>query len=177
MNISKNKKGFTLIETVVYLFITSILLIVISSLIFNIFNTRRNINNSNIVHSDARYIMNFLYNNMHNIDLIDEVASSTEKYHFYKLPDKRFSLEVLDGDLVYRLSQDTGSGFPPQASSTPVKLNTDKVTVRSFVMNTYDDNDGNENRAATFSVVLSAGNSATGQGYVEKLFTTFISLR
>lgn len=179
MNITnqKNTRGFTLMEVVVYIFITSILLIIVGSLVFNVISLRKHLNASNTVHSDARFIMNYLSNYIHNVDLIDDVSPATEQLHFYQLPEYRFSIEILGDDLVYRQTEDTGGGFPDQSSATAIPLNSDEVVVSDLIMDVYDDNEGNSNMGISISFVLTIGNPDDQYSYMQKTFSTFLSLR
>lgn len=175
--IKNNKKGFTLVEVLVYILITSILLIIIGSIVVNVINLRKHLNASNMVHSDARFIINFLSNNIHNVDLIDDVSPAIEQYHFYQLPNYRFSIATEGDNLVYRKTEDTGSGFPDQFTAEAVILNSQEVRVTDLIIQAYDDNEGNENMGVGISFNLTIGNINNSYGYVRQYFSTFLSLR
>jgi len=175
--IKKNEKGFTLMEVLVYILITSILLIVVGTIVVNVINLRKHLNASNMVHSDARFIMNYLSNSIHNVDLIDDVSPATEQLHFYQLPADRFSIEILDDDLVYRHAEDLGGGFPDQSSAEAIRLNSQEVTVTDLIMEVYEDNEGNANRGVSISFTLIIGDISNSYGYVQESFSTFLSLR
>lgn len=177
MYMKNNNSGFTLMELVIYIFVSSILLVIISSLVMGIFTTRRKVIAEQLLYNDARFVVNFLNNRIHNVDLIDDVSPAAEEFHFYELPNKRFSLELLDGDLIYREVEDTGSGFPDQSTASPIVLNSKDVDVKGFVMVSYDDNDGNPNRAIRFNIVMSAGDVSRPVTYKEEMFGLFFSLR
>jgi len=173
----RQQKGFTLVETLVYIFITIMILMVVSSLVMNVLNVRKKIRSSNEVQNNARFILNFVINNIHNVDVIDDVSPAIEQLHFYKLPDIRFSLSVESGNLVYRETQDVGIGFPDQSTATPVILNTNQVTVSNFTLTPITDSEGNINAGAKIDFVLTTGETVDIYGYSQQLFSTFISIR
>ena len=179
-NISRlgsKQEGFTLIETIVYLFIMSMLILLISSLVMTIFNARRHLKASHLVHHNARFIVNYLTNKIHNVDLIDDVSPAPEQLHFYQLPDTRFSLAIESDDLIYRQTEDVGSGFPDQSTADPVSLNGDEIIVSNLNMSLISDGHGNTNQGIRLIFTLQTGTPGENYGYVNKIFTTFISLR
>ncbi len=173
----KNNSGFTFVETITYLFIFSMLILVICSLVISIFNARKNLQSSNAVYQNARFIVSFLNNRVHNVDLIDDVSPAPELLHFYQFPDKRFSLS-LDGDnLIYQEVQDTGSGFPDQSTADPVRLNNKNIKVTNFNLSAVPDGEGNLNQGIKIDFILSIGGVGDSFGHIERPFSTFISLR
>lgn len=175
--LSSKQEGFTLVETIIYLFIMSMLVLLISSLVMTIFNARRQLKASHIVHHNARFIVNYLTNKIHNVDLIDDVSPAPEQLHFYQLPDTRFSIAIESDDLIYRQTEDGGSGFPDQSTADPVSLNSNEVIVNNLTMSLISDGQGNTNRGVRLIFTLQTGTAGDSHGYVNKVFTTFISLR
>ena len=172
-----NGSGFTLVETLVYIFITAILLIVISGLVMNVLNIRKKIRASNEVQNSARYMINFISSHIHNVDLIDDVSPDPDNLHFYKMPDTRFSLILESGNLVYRETEDTGSGFPDQSTATPIILNTNQITVDTFSLTPIEDSEGNANQGTLINFILTTGSIDDLHGYSSQIFNTFISIR
>lgn len=169
--------GFTLVETLTYIFIMSMLVLLLSSMMLNIFNTRKVLITSHRVHDNARFIVNFLNNRIHNVDLIDDVSPEPEGLHFYQLPETRFSMLVEGDDLVFRQTEDIGEGFPDQSTADPIVLNSNNVRVDSFSLTPVTDSFGNENQGVRISFTISTGSSGDSYGYLRKTFNTFISLR
>lgn len=173
----KNQQGFTLIEIITYLFIASMLILTISSMMMSIFNARKQLQASNFIHHNARFIINFLSNRIHNVDLIDDVSPAPENFHFYQLPDIRFSVDLEGKDLIYRQVQDSGSGFPDQSSATPMALNSEPVTVSDLNISLIDDSFGNSNKGIKIDFTLTVGSPGDVNGYLQKPFSTFLSVR
>jgi len=169
--------GFTLIEILTYVFIMSMLLLILSSMMLNVFNTRKILITSHKIHDNARFVVNFLNNRIHNVDIIDEVSPAPEGLHFYQLPDTRFSVSLEGDDLVFRETYDTGTGFPDQSSAQAVSLNSGSVRVDSFTLTPVSDAQGNADQGVIISFTLSTGRSSDSYGYLQKSFETFISLR
>lgn len=169
--------GFTLVETLTYLFILSMLILIISTMMLNIFNVRKMMISSHRVHDNARFIVNYLNNRIHNVDIIDDVSPEPEILHFYQLPDVRFSFSNESSDLVFRQVEDEGSGFPNQSTGEAIILNSSNVNLDNLILTPVDDYLGNQNQGVRISFVLSTGSPGDDFGYVQKTFTTFISLR
>ncbi len=172
-----NQKGFTMIETLAYLFITSLLLILIISLITNIFNARRQFRVAELADRNARYIMSFVLNKVHNVDLIDQTGTSSSDIYFYDLPDKRFNFSLESGNLVFRLVEDSGTGFPEQSTAITQNLNFNGVEVSNFSLSNLEDNFGRENQGVHFTFTLRVGTSSDRYGFIEEDFSTFFSIR
>ena len=171
------QEGFTLIEIITYLFITAMLLIIISSMVMTIFNARKQLQASHEIHHNARFIINFLSNRIHNVDLIADVSPAVEDFHFYQLPDIRFSIDTEGDDLIYRQVQNTGLGFPEQSTARPVALNSERVAVSGLVISSIADAHGNPNKGVNITFVLTVGSPGDVHGYSEKSFSTFLSIR
>ncbi|OGY94355.1 MAG: hypothetical protein A2406_02990 [Candidatus Komeilibacteria bacterium RIFOXYC1_FULL_37_11] len=173
----KNKRGFTLLETIMYLFIATILMITISGLVLSIFNARRYFISINDVNHNARFIIHYLTNRMHNVDNIVDVSPAVEKFHFYQIPSTRFSMEISGEDFVYREGQDTGAGFPEQPSLAPVVLNNSNIIVSNLSLLAVNDYQGATNQGVQINFTLSTGSANDQFGYYQKNFSTFISIR
>ncbi len=170
----QNKKiaGFSLIETLMYIFITAMLLTTISSLLMSNFNIRKQLKTSSLIYNDARFIMTQLNNHLHAVSVIEDVRPDTKQVIFYPTEDARFSLQVENDNLIFREVFLLG-GDPPIERT----WNSEKVRVSNFVLTPIDDNDGNEDRGVFISFTLSAGNQSDPYGYLSEDFQTFISLR
>jgi len=173
----KNNQGFTLVEIIVYIIITIMLMTAVGSLVINTFNARRQLQASEAIQHNARFIMNFMSNRIHNVSIIDDVSPAAEQILFYTSTSTRFSFTVENGNLLYREGKDTGSGFPPQASSTPLQVNSLDVAVDNLVLSATDDNFGNTNQAVSISFTLTTGNPANSYSYRREVFTTLVSIR
>lgn len=169
--------GFTMIETLIYLFILSMLMLLISSLVMGVFNAKKQLQASNSVHNNARFIVNFLSNKIHNVDLIVDANPAVEQLHFYIMPDTRFSVAIESGDLIFREVEDTGAGFPDQSTAEPVALNNSRVRVSNLVLTPIVDSQGNQNQGVAIDFIITAGSASDIYGYLQKDFSTFISIR
>lgn len=172
-----NKEGFTLVEIIIYLFISTILMITISKLVLGVFNARRHFIAINEVNHDARFIVHYLTNRLHNVDTIVNANPAPEEFHFYQLPDIRFSVELLGDDVVYRQGQDTGSGFPEQSTLDPVVLNNFNITVLNWSLIAVNDYQNISNQGIQINFTLMAGSPSDAFSYYERDFSTFISIR
>lgn len=172
-----NQQGFTMVETLAYLFITSMLLLLIVSLIVNIFNARRQFRATESVDSNARYIMNFVLNKIHNADLIDKTGPTPADIYFYDLPERRFNFSLENGNLVFRMVEDIGSGFPAQNTAIAQNLNVGGTIISDLELITLDDNLGRSNKGVQLNFVLSFGTSSDRYGFAEENFSTFFSIR
>ncbi len=173
----KKQNGASLVEIVAYIAITAILLVSVSSLMLNVFNTRKNIESSNSVHHNARFIVNFLSNRIHNVDFINDVNPDPAQLHFFEYPDKRYSIVVEDNNLIWQETTDIGEGFPDQSTAEPVLLNSNKVEVSNLILTSTSDGHDNENRGIQISFTLTFGNIDDQFSYTQETFNTFISLR
>ncbi|MFA5127026.1 MAG: prepilin-type N-terminal cleavage/methylation domain-containing protein [Patescibacteria group bacterium] len=169
--------GFTLVELLAYLFITCMLLIMIVSLVMNIFYARKKFQVSDAVDSNARYIMNFVLNKVHNVDIISDGGGDPANVYFYNLPSYRFNLALESNNLFFRQTEDTGSGFPDQSTATPLSLNTKNVRVSDFSLVPLADNRGEENQGVLISFTIAAGDPSDPKSFAQKSFNTFLSIR
>ena len=180
MKILGNKKlkteGFTFVESMVYVFVMTVILMTVSNLFMTSFNARKHSVASYSIYNDARFIVNFLNNRVHNVSLIQDEALPAE-YLFYNLPDTRFDLVVEDNNLLYRETIDEGSGFPDQSSVEPIVLNSRSVRVESFDLTSVFDSEGNPNKGIKIDMVLATGSVNDSFGYKQESFSFFISLR
>lgn len=172
-----NQRGFTLVETITYLFIFSMLMLLISSLVTSVFNAKRMLQSSDMVHNNARFIANFLTHKIHNTDLINDVSPEPEGFYFYQMPDTRFSIAVESNNLVFREVQDIGDGFPDQSTADPIVLNTDRVSVSNLVLTPVADSHSNQNQGLAIDFTLTTGNVNNIYNYLQKDFSIFISIR
>jgi competence protein ComGC len=177
ININKNKKGFTLVETLVYLFITSMLLLMIANLVINIFNSKRMFKSEEVVARNARYIMSFMLNKLHNVGTIDDLGGGSQNIMFYVPPGRRFNLAIENENFVYRETQDTGSGYPDQSTATPHLLNSDNVQVSDITLTPMNDNYGQTNQGIILQFTLTYGVPGNQYGYVQRTYNTFLSIR
>ncbi len=175
--ILKNTKGFTLIEILIYLFITAMLLLAIASLIVNTFNARKQLKASDLLNHNAIFINNYLSNRIHNVDLIDDVSPDPEQIIFYTSTSTRFSIAVENDDFVYRETEYTEGGFPEQSSADPIILNSAEVKASSFVLTAMADNYGTGNKGVNISFTLTIGMATYPYSYIGRDFNTFISIR
>lgn len=177
LNLKKSKTGFTLIETLAYLFISSLLLLLIISLVMNIFHARQQFRAADIVERNARYIMGFMLNKIHNVDLIDSVGIGPDNVYFYNMPERRFNFAIEGNNLVYRETEDTGSGFPEQATAVPQILNNNVVIITNLTLTPMSSGTGQENRGVAISFTISTGSPTDQYGYAQQSFNTFMSIR
>lgn len=176
-NFKKSKDGFTLIETIAYLFITSLLLLLIINLVMNIFHARQQFRAADIVERNARYIMGFMLNKIHNVDLIDNVGIGPENIYFYSLPERRFNFAIEGNNLVYRETQDTGGVFPDQSTAVPQILNNNIVIISNFSLTPMSSGTGQSNKGIIISFTVSTGSPTDRYGYSQQSFNTFMSIR
>lgn len=169
--------GFTLVETLVYLFITSMLLLMISSLVINIFNSKRLFKSEEVVARNARYIMSFMLNKLHNVDTIEDLGGGAENIMFYVAPDRRFSIGIEGDDFVYRETRDSGSGYPSQSTATAYLLNSDNVKVSDITLTPMHDNYGQNNQGVLLSFSLTHGVPEDNYSYTQRTYSTFLSIR
>jgi len=144
-----NKHGFSLIETLVYIFITAMLLAVISNLLMSNFNIRRQLKSSNLLYNDARFIIGQLNNRIHSMSDITN-----------------FSLQVENDNLIYR-----------ETSQPDLILNSTQIKVNNLVLTPVNDAQANPNRGLLVNFNLSTGDQSDIYGYLNEDFETFISLR
>lgn len=175
--IKNNKIGFTLIETLIYIVIAAALLGVISSLVLNIFNARKHLMVSNLVQENARFIFNTLNTEIHQTTSIEDVVPALETYHFYQGVTERFSLTNENGDLLYRQTEDEGSGFPAQSTAVPVMLNSEKIEVSNFTLQALDSQDGVLRQGVLVDFTLTVGQPEDTYGFATADYSTFLSLR
>ncbi len=177
IKINNKKSGFTLVETLVYLFITSMLLLMIANLVMNIFHAKRLFKSEEVVSRNARYIMSFMLNKLHNVDNIDDLGGGSQNIMFYIPPDRRFNLAIEDDNFVYRETQDVGSGFPDQSTAVAHLLNSDNVQVSDITLVPMNDNYGRSNQGVILQFTLTYGVPEDIYGYAQRTYSTFLSIR
>ncbi len=173
----KKQLGFTFLETILYISIATVLLTVISSVIINTVNAKKHLQASEAIQHNARFILNFMANRIHNVKVIDVVTPAPEKIIFYTSTSTRFSFTVENGNLFYREGLNSGAGFPPQASSTPLQVNSGDATVSGLDLTAASDAFGNVNRGVNVSFTLTTGNPADAYSYKQENFKTLINVR
>jgi competence protein ComGC len=177
LNKKNKRKGFSLIETLVYLFITSMLLLMIASLVINIFNAKRLFKSEEVVARNARYIMSFMLNKLHNVSRIEDLGGGSQNIMFYVSPDRRFNIVIENEDFVYRETQYSGSAYPDQSTAIPYLLNSDNVQVSDIILTPMNDNYGQINQGIILQFTLSYGSPADQYGYAQRTYSTFLSIR
>lgn len=173
----KNNKGFTLVEILVYIFITSMLLLVVSNSIINIFNSKSLFKSEELVSRNARYIMAFMLNKLHNVERVENLGTGSENILFYVLPDKRFNLAIESDDFVYRETIDSGSGYPEQSSAAPFVLNSESVKVTDISVTPMNNNYDVSNAGVLLSFTLTHGTPQNKYNYTQRTYSTFLSFR
>jgi hypothetical protein len=108
---------------------------------------------------------------------MDDVSPAPEVLHFYQMPDARFSLAVEGDDLVYRETEDEGSGFPSQSTADPVVINTSDVIISGFVLTPISDAQATPLQGVKIEFTITIGALTDPYGYLQKDFNTFISIR
>jgi len=172
-----NNKGFSFIEILTYIFITTTLLVVIGSLVFNNFNAQKQLKSSNIIQHNMRFITHFISNRIHNVESIEDVNPAPEQILFYTSSTTRFSLGVESDNLTYRETEDLGGGFPEQSTANPIILNSNDTRVSNLVLTPMSDNYGKINQGVNINFDLTIGDITDTYGYVEQNLNTFISIR
>ena len=170
-----NQRGFTFIETMVYVFVMTVILMTITSLFINIFNARKQAMASYRVYNDARFIANFLHNRLRNVELIEDFSQS--QYIFYDLPDKRFDIFVDQGRLFYRQTENLGQGFPEQSAGAILPLSSEGLIVEDLLLTAISDSQGNSHQGIKIDFILTTGQPSDAFGYKSKPFSIYISLR
>jgi hypothetical protein len=141
------------------------------------FNARRQLRSANLVNHDARFIVNYLTNRIHNVEVIDDIRPDTYQILFYSSATTRFSLSVESGNFVYRETEDTGSGFPEQSTVNPVILNSSDLIASDLILTPITDNHGNTNQGVILNFTLTTKNDEGAHGHVQQNFNTFITIR
>lgn len=177
LNRKKKERGFTLVETLVYLFITSMLLLLIANLVVSIFQAKRLFKSEEVVARNARYIMSFMLNKLHNVGTIDDLGGGFQNIMFYVPPDRRFSLDIVAENFIYLETQDIGSGYPEQSSAMPHLLNSDNVQVTDITLTPMADNYGRSGQGVILSFTLTHGVPGDSYGYTQRTYSTFLSIR
>lgn len=173
----KKTKGFTLIEVMAYIVITALLLVMVSATVMSTMNARKHLRASEAIQHNARFILNFIANRVHNVSVVDVVSPAPEQILFYTSTSTRFSFTEEGANLLYRVAQDPGGGFPPQASSTPLQVNSGDALVSNFSLTASDDNHGNINRGILVYFTLTTGTSADPFAYKQQNFSSLITVR
>lgn len=174
---NKKQDGFSLIEIMLYVAITTILLLMISSIVINTMNARKHLRASEAIQHNARFMMNFMTNRIHNATVVDVVSPSPEQIIFYTSTSTRFSFTEEGGNLLFRQSENTGAGFPLQASVTPLQVNSNDAVVSNFLLVASDDNFGHPNRGISIDFTLTTGSLGDMYIYQRADFKTLISVR
>jgi hypothetical protein len=167
-----NKSGFSLIETLVYIFITAMLLAVISNLLMANFNIRRQLKASNMLYNDARFIIGQLNNKLHSVPEMTDLRPAPEQIIFKIDETSDFSLQVENDNLIYRETAQVGGGTPED-----LILNSTQIKVSDLVLTPVNDAQANPNRGILVNFNLSTGDQSDIYGYLNEDFETFISLR
>lgn len=171
-NKHKNQKAFSLIETIVYIFITVMLLLNISSLVLTNFNIRRQLKTADLVYNDARFIISQLNNKLHAVNVLEDLRPDPEQLLFYCDNSPDFVLIINDGNLILREVEGNTGPLPIEYI-----LNSDQVAVSNLVLTPIADDQGNLNKGVLINFTLTTGVSENTYNYLTEDFQTFISLR
>ena len=171
-----NKQGFTFIETMVYVFVMTIIIMTISNLVLNILNARKQAFASYRVYNDARFIANFFNNRLHNVDSIENNFLESQ-YFFYNLNNERFDIFLDEENLVFRQTEYDGQVFPEQSSGQSLLLNSQGTRVEDLVLTSTSDSQGNAHQGIKIDFVLTTGQPSDNFGYKSKSFSIYIALR
>lgn len=118
----KNLKGFTLIETLIYVGIFSIVALSLTGILWNTLRVNSNQQAANEVDENLRYIMSVLGEKVRSSTMVDTATSST-------LVLKNSSYE----DITFSVTG--GALYLQEGSAAPVLLTSNKVMVDSLTFN------------------------------------------
>lgn len=166
-----------MIEIMVYMSVTALLLILIITLIINIFGANRNIRAITLLDQNERFIANYIINKMHSVNYIEPIVGPPTDVYFYQLPDVRWNITIENNDLVMREVLDEGSGFPAQSSGDPIILNSETVDINSLVITPLDDNQGNENQGVVVEMSITTTIPGNSLSRITRQFNFFASIR
>ncbi|KKP91053.1 MAG: hypothetical protein UR94_C0019G0004 [Parcubacteria group bacterium GW2011_GWA2_36_10] len=171
INFKNNQQAFSLIEALVYVFITTMLLTTISSLVLANFNIRKQLKTSDLVFNDARFIMSQLANKIHTAASFVDLRPDPKQIIFDAKLGNNFIFILEDNDLFYQ--EILAEGQDPVGEDI---FNSAQVQVSDFiltpVLNTQTNHQG-----VLINFTLSIGAVEDIYGYLREDFQTFITIR
>ena len=172
IKLKNDQQAFSLVEILVYIFITAMLLVSISSLLLANFNIRKQLKTSDLVYNNARFIINKLNNEIHNVTVFDDLRPNSEQILFYPNTGNSFAFEVENNNLIYKEIEEAGG-----ESSLEYILNSEQVEVQEIIFTPIDDWQTNENKGVFINFTLSTGHPDDVYKYLSENFQTFIAIR
>ncbi len=162
------RKGFTLIELTVYIVITVILLSTISGLALNILHVRSHIRAEDLVQQNARFIFNFLSDNIHQASSIEDVSPDPAQLKFYLTGS---------GDWFTITPNSTRLEFQTEDAAVTEVIHDSNVHVNSFILTPIAEEITGTIRGVQINMELETGEVANSYRHAQQTYKAFFSLR
>lgn len=147
------KKGFTLVELIVYMSLLGILLIVLTDILVAVLDTRLRSEATNYVEQDSRYILSRLTRSINQLPSNWEIISpgafgSSSGTLTYQVPLFPITYELSGDDLEYNYPNLS----PPPAGLLRFNVNSSETTVTNLNFTKLGDTVGKESIKIKFTV-------------------------
>ncbi|MFH0873315.1 MAG: prepilin-type N-terminal cleavage/methylation domain-containing protein [Candidatus Komeilibacteria bacterium] len=163
-----SSKGFTLVETLVYIVIASILLGTIMNVQMSVFRVSKQLRVAHEVQQNVRFLTNIISNRLHNVTSIEDIRPASEVVRFYPDTEHRWLLRSSDGhlellDQVY--NQGTSSWVDVAGGYQAVT--TDKAVISNWSIIPVKNAVGSKYTSAQISFTLTIGSAQEPFGYYQ----------
>ena len=171
-------QGFTLIETLVYIVIASLLLGVIMSVQTSVFRVSRQLRVAHEVQQNVRFLTNVITNRLHNVVTIEDIRPLPEVARFYPDTEHRWMLRQSNNrlellDQVYN----QGNNSWVDAAGGYQALTTDKVVISNWSIIPVKRSAGSQYASAQITFTLTMGSPAELFGYYQGNYQMIVGAR
>ncbi len=171
-------KGFSLIEVITYIFISSIVLVVLFNLMNSMFHINTQLRVAHEAQQNVRLLDNVFMNSAHNTVSITDLRPDPVGVLFYTSAEKRFSLVPSNGRITYfeeAFDQASNSWLP--VGSGPIPVTTRRATISDWTVAPIMVTGSPDWRAVQITYTLTMGDTTNPYEYFQAHYQMIISLR
>mgnify|MGYP001571389013 CR=1 FL=1 len=166
---SKSRQGFSFIEILIYLFISSLLLALLSTMIWNTLRANRTYKAEEAIIQNAQFIMNFSAQQIRPVYSIADIRPDPATARFYTSSSTAqwFTIVKDNNNLMQTFS----------SSSPSTQLNSASVAVTEFILTPiFDDLASSTVEGVRLRLRLSSTNASESVPLLEKTFETYVGI-
>lgn len=178
MNNRVSSRGFSLIEVLAYVTISSLLLAVTFNLLQAMFQINGQLRVAHEAQQNVRLLDNVFMNSAHNTTKIVDLRPDPVGVLFYISDEKRFSLVPSNNRIMYfeeEYDQVTNAWLPVGAGAIPVT--TSKAVVSDWTVTPIKTESSGDWRAVSIAYTLTLGDPSNAYQYYQAHYQMIISLR
>ncbi len=175
---TKSQTGFSLIEVLTYVVISTLMLVVLFNLLNSMFSINAQLRVAHEAQQNVRLLDNVFMNSAHNTIRITDLRPDPVGVLFYTTEEKRFSLVPSANRIMYfeeAFDQASGTWLP--VGTGPIPVTTSRAVISDWDVTPIKATIGSNWRAVQIGYTLTLGGSDNLYQYYQAHYQMIISLR